>query len=267
MPTKFSCPLSFHTLEPCARRGEPVSVGLPWPRGAISDEKYFQLIGPDGSPKLLQTKVLNRWPDGSVRWCTFDLLATWDGKTRESGYRVEVGDKANALSKFGKSLCPEKLFDLITDETEQPVFPGEITDSGSVRQRRKMSLKSINGCEQFSEDVLEKFPGELLQLKAGDTLFSGKFLEKPQFLKLQELNLNNCLELEEKYLIKFQGNKITFEQINGNWLEKYISFLKKSLANNSVLTYSNKVMSSVSPKILLTKLRKAPALCGKTIVK
>ena len=68
MPTKFSCTLSFHTLEPCARRGEPVSVGLPWPRGAISDEKYFQLIGPDGSPQLLQSKVLDRWPDGSVRW-------------------------------------------------------------------------------------------------------------------------------------------------------------------------------------------------------
>ena len=95
MPTKFSCPLSFHTLEPCARRGEPVSVGLPWPRGAISDEKYFQLIGPDGSPQLLQTKVLDRWPDGRVRWCTFDFLATWDGKG-ESGYRVEVGESEKA---------------------------------------------------------------------------------------------------------------------------------------------------------------------------
>ena len=93
MPTKFSCPLSFHTLEPCARRGEPVSVGLPWPRGAISDEKYFQLIGPDGSPQLLQSKVLDRWPDGSVRWCLFDFLATWDGKTRESGYSIVISDQ------------------------------------------------------------------------------------------------------------------------------------------------------------------------------
>ena len=77
-----SCPLLFQTLEPCARRGEPVSVGLPWPRGAVADETFFQLIGPDGSPQVLQTNVLDRWPDGSVCWCLFDFLATWDGLTR-----------------------------------------------------------------------------------------------------------------------------------------------------------------------------------------
>ena len=165
MPTKFSCSLSFHTLEPCARRGEPVSVGLPWPRGAIADEKYFQLIGPDGSQQVLQTKVLDRWPDGSVRWCLFDFLATWDGKTREGGYRVEVGEEANPLRGFGKSRCPEKVFDLITDETEQPVSLGEVIDSGSVRQRRMMNLKPITGYEQFGHiDEFSSTPTIRVQL-------------------------------------------------------------------------------------------------------
>ena len=76
----LSCPLRFTTLEPCARRGEPVTVGLPWPRGTVADERRFQLVGPGGSAEPLQTKVLDRWPDGSVRWCLFDFLATWDGK-------------------------------------------------------------------------------------------------------------------------------------------------------------------------------------------
>ncbi len=102
MPTKFSCPLSFHTLEPCARRGEPVSVGLPWPRGAISDEKYFQLIGPDGSPQILQTKTLDRWPDGSIRWCLFDFLATWDGKS-ESGYSIVISDRVTRSDQQSKT--------------------------------------------------------------------------------------------------------------------------------------------------------------------
>ncbi len=87
----LSCSLRFFTLEPCARHGEPVTVGLPWPCGAVTDEKRFQLHGPDG-PHQLQTKVLDRWPDGSVRWCLFDFLATWDGVTEACGYRIELGE-------------------------------------------------------------------------------------------------------------------------------------------------------------------------------
>ncbi|QEL16201.1 RIFT barrel domain-containing protein [Limnoglobus roseus] len=90
MPS-LSCPMRFFTQEPGPRRGEPVTVGLPWPRGAVTDERQFQLVGSAGTGTL-QTKVLDRWPDGSVRWCLFDFLATWDGRAGESGYRVEVGE-------------------------------------------------------------------------------------------------------------------------------------------------------------------------------
>src|SRR5205809_1012463 len=71
------------------RRGEPVTVGLPWPRGAAADDRQFRLVGPDGSPQVLQTRVLDRWPDGSVRWCLFDFFAAVDGR---GGYRIEVGE-------------------------------------------------------------------------------------------------------------------------------------------------------------------------------
>lgn len=87
-----SCPLRFSALEPVPRQGEPVTVGLPWPRGAVTDAKQFRLVGPDDRPRPLQTKVLDRWPNGSVRWALFDFLATWDGVTEASGYRIEVGE-------------------------------------------------------------------------------------------------------------------------------------------------------------------------------
>src|SRR5688572_9645201 len=89
MSPKLSVPLRFVAHETPVRRGEPVTVGLPWPRGAVRDAAHFHLIAPDGSSQVLPTNVLVRWPDGSVRWCLFDLLATVDGTN--DGYRIEVG--------------------------------------------------------------------------------------------------------------------------------------------------------------------------------
>src|SRR5436305_11164693 len=85
----LSVPLRFVAREAPVRRGEPVTVGLPWPRGAVRDDRQFRLVGPGGDPQALQTKVLDRWPDGSVRWCLFDFFATAGGA--DDGYRVEVG--------------------------------------------------------------------------------------------------------------------------------------------------------------------------------
>ena len=95
----LSVPLRFVARETPVRRGEPVTVGLPWPKGAVRDDRHFRLVGPDGSPQVLQTAVLDRWPDGSVRWCLFDFLATVDGTN--DGYRVEVGESARGTPEHG----------------------------------------------------------------------------------------------------------------------------------------------------------------------
>jgi len=93
----LSVPLRFIAQETPVRRGEPVTVGLPWPRGAVKDELQFRLIGPDESERTLQTRVLDRWPDGSVRWCLFDFLATVDGSN--DGYRIENHSADSSLAK------------------------------------------------------------------------------------------------------------------------------------------------------------------------
>ncbi len=84
-------PLTFSTPEPGRRTREPVTVGLPWPRGAVSDDKRFRLLTPPGEPDTLQTRVLDRWPDGSVRWCLFDFFVTMTVNMM-SGYSVTVAD-------------------------------------------------------------------------------------------------------------------------------------------------------------------------------
>ena len=76
------------SAEPVPRRGEPVRFGLPWPQG-VADDRHFHLVGPDGATHPLTTKVLDRWADGTVRWCLFDANLDTDGNG-PTGYRIEV---------------------------------------------------------------------------------------------------------------------------------------------------------------------------------
>ncbi len=53
---------------------QPVTVGVPFPRGALTDPTTLTLTDPDGKPVLLQTEVLARWADGSVKWLLLDFV-------------------------------------------------------------------------------------------------------------------------------------------------------------------------------------------------
>ncbi len=87
----LTVPLTFWTVEPGRREREPVTVGLPWPRGIVQNERFLRLTVPNGAPTALQTRVLDRWPDGSIRWCLFDFFASTPNGTT-SGYAITVGD-------------------------------------------------------------------------------------------------------------------------------------------------------------------------------
>lgn len=54
---------------------QPITVGLPFPRGALQEPHSIGLRHPDGRPALLQRRRLASWPDGSVRWLLLDFIA------------------------------------------------------------------------------------------------------------------------------------------------------------------------------------------------
>ncbi|MFQ6096081.1 MAG: hypothetical protein ACE5O2_00010 [Armatimonadota bacterium] len=58
-----------------ARKAWPVTSGVPLPQGALDDATRVQIIGPDGSPVLAQSRALAYWPDGSVKWLLADFAA------------------------------------------------------------------------------------------------------------------------------------------------------------------------------------------------
>jgi hypothetical protein len=73
--------LRFALTPTSIRRGEPVTCGIPWPRGMLSDPSSLQLSDSRGQTAVLQKRVLDRWSDGSVRWLLLDWQATVIGST------------------------------------------------------------------------------------------------------------------------------------------------------------------------------------------
>jgi len=77
-----------------ARQGEPVTIGVPLPRGLTSDAAELALYRSDAAVSL-QSRVLDRWPDGSLRWVLLDFQA--DAKPDDlPRYELRVGFASEA---------------------------------------------------------------------------------------------------------------------------------------------------------------------------
>ena len=90
----------------CAGEGQgAVTCGVPWPRGALRSPDHLILRNHQGQFISLQTRVLDRWSDGSVRW----LLLDWQGNA--GSYRLTVVDHAVVTES---ALKAARLGDKIT---------------------------------------------------------------------------------------------------------------------------------------------------------
>jgi len=61
---------------PGARRNEPITVGVPFPRSWCRDAGELSLVSGEGVAVPLQARVLDRWSDGSLRWALCDFAAS-----------------------------------------------------------------------------------------------------------------------------------------------------------------------------------------------
>lgn len=75
-----------------ARRAEPVTVGLPFPRGVWREGTAVGMRGADGDYVPVQIRVRDRWSDESVRWGLVDFQA--DAPEGSASYELVVGGPA-----------------------------------------------------------------------------------------------------------------------------------------------------------------------------
>lgn len=100
-----------------ARTNEPVSLGIPLPKGAVQANQSFTLM--EGQkPLSLQTEPLAHWPDGSIRWIHASFLAN-----------VEPNSKTNLLLTRQQAPSPPDAQPSINPQTDNLVVR---TSTGSI---------------------------------------------------------------------------------------------------------------------------------------
>ena len=60
---------------PVERRREPLTLGIPFPRGLLGRPHDLRLVSPGGEPSGIQSRALAYWPDRSVQWALVDFQA------------------------------------------------------------------------------------------------------------------------------------------------------------------------------------------------
>ena len=98
-----------------ARFSWPVTSGIPLGRGALRDAGRVALFDGQGKPLPLQTEVLTRWPDGSIRWLLLDFpIALRANET--SVLKLRYG-KDVVAEKPSRALRIEETDDSVTLDT------------------------------------------------------------------------------------------------------------------------------------------------------
>jgi hypothetical protein len=83
------------------RHREPVTLGVPFPRGAVRACEELILLDAAGVPVPFQGRVLDRWGDESLRWALIDFQASAAPETGPATYALEPrhGRQAPAVSE------------------------------------------------------------------------------------------------------------------------------------------------------------------------
>ena len=71
----WAVPLVLQHRAACQAAIEPITFGLPFPKGLVPDPEALVLLDEHECPVPLQTQVLTRWSGGSVQWLLLDFLA------------------------------------------------------------------------------------------------------------------------------------------------------------------------------------------------
>src|SRR5689334_20225081 len=93
--------LHLQATGPQVRRLEPVTCGIPFPPMVLKDTSTLAMADQGGDPVVVQTRTLDRWPDGSARWVLLDWQASVAGSTC---YQVRVTDTGKPAAPAWEGL-------------------------------------------------------------------------------------------------------------------------------------------------------------------
>ncbi|MGE3808652.1 MAG: hypothetical protein AB7K24_28635, partial [Gemmataceae bacterium] len=137
-PAKVELNLWIEGQAPWPRRREPITIGIPWPRGLLKDEASLLLLDPAGQPVPLQVGTLEKWPDGSRRWTLLD----WQASIAAAGaYRLRVAEPARLPADALQLSQQESSISIDTGAARFEVKPGSFPFARASVAGREVAAK------------------------------------------------------------------------------------------------------------------------------
>jgi hypothetical protein len=171
-----SVPLVLHSPGACPGR-QPVTVGIPFPRGMLRGPSGARLLGPRGKLLPVQVQSLATWSDGSVKWLLLDLVvgdlpagrSEWVTEVGNVGDFHGTGERLRLDSPAGKSewLVEEGLR---VEERPDAVFVSTGAATFHVHRHRLLPLARVTAA---GGEVLADEPGAVLLTDRKGTVRAG----------------------------------------------------------------------------------------------
>ena len=138
MPFK---PVHIRFSEPSGidRKQEPVSIGIPFARGQLSDVKKLALTDDSNAVYPFDSRVLARWPDGSVRWLLVDTQVSLSPEGQKSLCLSPGAKRREKIDLVGISKSPGQ----ITVDTGHTVFCLETAPGRPLLKSIRISGASV----------------------------------------------------------------------------------------------------------------------------
>jgi hypothetical protein len=94
----FSIPVEVFESAGIGRDGELVRISVPFPIAQLVEASRIEILSDARVPQPRQLRILDRWPDGSVRWLAIDfpVQITANGRSR---YYIELATAASAADQ------------------------------------------------------------------------------------------------------------------------------------------------------------------------
>jgi hypothetical protein len=178
-----SSAVELNVIAPPAGRG-PVTTGIPWPRGALRDERTLVLRDATGTPVRLQARALDLWGDGSVRW----VLLDWIAAAGAGPYRAEIGEPVEVE---GPVVKVEGETDYVTvdtgvaqftiDDTDALPFGAQLSLTSETEPETELELWSVTAeargpvraCVTLRGPVLAQHTAPVVEFEARLHFFAG----------------------------------------------------------------------------------------------
>ncbi|MFH0781445.1 MAG: hypothetical protein V2B20_05765 [Pseudomonadota bacterium] len=150
------CPIRLKETAGLNRINEPVRIGIPFPKTAVTDPTVLYLLASDGIQRDFQAVILEFWPDKSVKWVLFDFLASIQPNT-ETEYSLSTSKpEGSEPAPVSRKISIQENRDSLVIDTQAVLFSlsnkGQCFDSIVIAgkellnpTRQQLSLQDVSG--------------------------------------------------------------------------------------------------------------------------